>query len=98
MKTTIIAVVIVVMMGLAVTYKNSDPISYVKSTSEVVQVEVTPEWAKDEEAVKAAQDVIKRKELEAQLKEKDAQILEAEASLKALKEERKGLATELSQY
>lgn len=39
------------------------------STTEVIQgerviEEVTPDWASDEEAVKAAQDVIRRKELE----------------------------------
>lgn len=34
---------------------------------EIVVDEVLPEWAEDEEAVKAAQDVIRRKELEAEL-------------------------------
>ena len=33
----------------------------------VVEKEVTPEWAQDEDAVKAAQDVIRKKELEAEL-------------------------------
>lgn len=43
---------------------NSKAVEYVQKE---VTVEVTPEWAKDEEAVKAAQAVIRRKELEAEL-------------------------------
>ena len=42
-------------------------------TEEVI-VEVAPEWASDEDAVKAAQDVIRRKELEAELSTLEAEF------------------------
>lgn len=98
MKSLAIAVVIVIVMMVALQFK-SDTVSYVnEGTLEVQTVEVSPEWATDEDAVKAAQDVIKRKQLEAELKAKDEQILKAEEDLKELKNERKALTTELTQY
>lgn len=45
----------------------------VKQTVEI-EKEVTPEWAQDPDAVKAAQDVIRRKELEAENAEIQKQI------------------------
>jgi len=61
-KITLIVIVLgVVLGGIAL---NNKAVEYVQRE---VMVEVTPEWAKDEEAVKAAQAVIRRKELEAEL-------------------------------
>ncbi len=73
MKATIIAVVIVVMMSVALAYRDSAPISYVKEQVEVVK-EVRPDWATDEDAVKAAQAVIRKKELESERGELQSQI------------------------
>ncbi len=44
--------------------------------SEVVEkvIDNTPEWAVDEDAVKAAQDVLRRKELESQLESINMEI------------------------
>lgn len=92
MKATIIAVVVVVMMAVALAFRNSDPITYVKEQVEVIkEVEVQPDWAKDEDAVKAAQAVIRKKELEAQIADLDTKI-------KALQDERKTAAKELEGY
>ena len=57
----VVIVLAVIAGGIAL---NSKAVEYVQKE---VTVEVTPEWAKDEEAVKAAQAVIRRKELEAEL-------------------------------
>jgi protein subunit release factor A len=62
---------------------------FVPSVSDVVTktieiektVEVTPEWAQDEDAVKAAQDVIRRKELEAELAILQSEVTEREARI-----------------
>lgn len=61
---------------------NIDKQEYTATKTEYVetQVEVTPDWASDEEAVEAAQAVIRRKELEAE----QAQL---EGELEALKTE-----------
>jgi len=100
MKTIIGALVLV---GVVVVYINRDVIfqdySYEREASTVEVIEVQKEaWMTDEDAVKAAQDVIKRKELEANLKTKDLEISEAEEAVKKLKEERKILTTELTAY
>lgn len=58
---------------------------------QVIEKEVAPEWATDEEAVKAAQDVINRKKLEAQLDE-------VQSKIDNLVEERDAIKTELEQY
>ena len=53
-------------------------------------IEVHPEWATDEDAIKAAQDVIRKKELEAQ----EAQLVgEITAKQEVLDEVRKELGT-----
>ena len=99
MKTIIGALVLV---GVVVVYINRDVIfqdySYEREASTVEVIEVKEAWMTDEDAVKAAQDVIKRKELEANLKTKDVEISEAEEAVKKLKEERKILTTELTAY
>ena len=92
MKATIIALVVVGLMAVTLSFKNSDPISYVKQQVEVIkEVEVHPEWAQDEDAVKAAQEVIRKKELQAELASLDAQI-------KELQTKRKSVTDELTAY
>lgn len=54
-----------IVVGLGFLLQNET--EYISPQKEVVEVEVTPEWASDEDAVKAAQAVIRRKELEAEL-------------------------------
>lgn len=58
---------------------------------QVIEKEVQPEWATDEDALKAAQDVINRKKLEAQLEE-------VQSKIDSLVEERDSINTELKQY
>ena len=55
----------------------------------VVEVEkaVHPDWATDEDAVKAAQDVIRRKELTAKNQEIEQQIKELEAQQAEIEKE-----------
>lgn len=58
--------------GIVLTVGSS---SYEHTTEvETIEVEVTPAWAEDPDAVKAAQDVIRRKELKAEQEVLDAQI------------------------
>lgn len=92
MKTITIAIVVVVMTGLAVKYFGTETVTYVKEgvTMEVIK-EVTPDWASDEEAVQAAKDVIRKKELQAELETLDMEI-------KAKQEQRKKVADELTAY
>lgn len=90
MKATIIAIVVVGLMAVTLSLRNSDTISYVKE--EVIkEVEKVPDWAQDEDAVKAAQAVIRKKELEAELTSLDAQI-------KELQTKRKSVTDELTTY
>jgi len=55
----------------------------------VVEVEkaVHPEWATDEDAVKAAQDVIRRKELEAELATLESEVKERETRITEIEKE-----------
>lgn len=67
MKTIIIAVGIVITMGVLVHVYDGNTHEVVTNVErEEVIKEVTPDWATDEDAVKAAQAVIRKKELEAQ--------------------------------
>lgn len=61
-------------------------------------VEVTPEWAEDEEAVEAAQAVIERKKLEDELGNVNSQIDGLEANLEALKAQRVELEKQIGTY
>lgn len=92
MKAIAITIVVVVMTGLAVKYFGTETVTYVKEgvTMEVIK-EVTPDWASDEEAVQAAKDVIRKKELQAELETLDMEI-------KAKQEQRKKVADELTAY
>jgi hypothetical protein len=73
MKTITIALGLVIVMGVLVsnTYGTKTEVIQQRATT---TIEVMPEWAEDEDAVKAAQDVIRRKELEAEKAELEAII------------------------
>jgi len=86
MKTPLILIMLVGGIGAVIYHSiviKSDPISYVKeaSTMEVIEVEKEA-WMTDEDAVKAAQDVIKKKELQKESGDLKSQI-EALQSRKA---------------
>ena len=67
------------MIGLAyLTFTHTEVVEYVKPTVIKETVEVTPDWAEDEDAVKAAQDVIQRKAWEAELTTVKASIADLE--------------------
>lgn len=63
MKYTIIGVMTILVIG-GIYLESTNQATVVEK--QVEHVEVQPEWAKDEDAVKAAQDVIRKKELEAE--------------------------------
>ena len=50
-------------------------------------VEVLPEWASNEQAVKAAQDVIRKQELEAELATLNEEVATREARIEAIEQE-----------
>ena len=60
---------IVFMVGVLLTSENVLEVVAVET-----QVEVTPDWAEDPEAVEAAQAVIRRKELESELETLNSEI------------------------
>lgn len=74
MKTTIIAVLVVIVMGVLTVNRDvlfkalEDASTYETEIEREIEIkEVQPEWATDEDAVKAAKDVLRKKELEAEL-------------------------------
>lgn len=85
MKTIIVAGVAmsVVIGGMTLIPSRS---STVNNTIEV-EKEVTPDWAQDADAVKAAQDVIRRKELEAEEARLVAEITSRQEELDAIRKE-----------
>jgi len=102
MKTIIGALVLV---GVVVVYINRDVIfqdySYEREASTVEVIEVEKEaWMTDEDAVKAAQDVIRRKQAEQELDTVQANIEALKASFKVemelLKSQEDALTEELS--
>lgn len=78
---------IAVMVGLALFTPTS--YEFEKSEPNVVEkkVEVTPDWANDEDAVKAAQDVIRKKELEAREAELVSEITTLQEDLDTVRKE-----------
>ena len=101
MKTLLIIILLVGGIGAATYFSNSNPISYVKDASTVEVIEVEKEaWMTDEDAVKAAQDVIRRKQAEQELDTVQADIEALKASFKVemelLKSQEDALTEELS--
>lgn len=97
MKIIIAGVVLVIVMGMLVSNRDSilgssEGLTYVKErTMEVVTEEPKEAWMTDEEAIQAAKDVIRKKELQAELETLDMEI-------KAKQEQRKKVADELTTY
>lgn len=88
MTKTIIVVVIGLIAVGAILFIEPDAETYQKPVVATSTVEVVePEWATDEDAVKAAQDVIKRKELEKRQAELEAQIEVLETELNGVEKE-----------
>ena len=80
MKRTILGFIILGVLGGVAIYAGNHSATEVYNSSNysTTTVEVVPEWADDEDAVKAAQAVIRKKELEAELEqlEVENQMLE----------------------
>lgn len=88
MKTIIIAVGIVITMGVLVHVYDGNTHKVVTNVErEEVIKEVTPDWATDEDAVKAAQDVIRKKELEAELQQLQSEVEEREVRITEIEKE-----------
>ena len=91
MKAIIIAVVAVIVMMVALQFQSTETITYIKESAMEVAEEPKEAWMIDEEAIQAAKDVIKKKELQAELEKLDADI-------KSLQERRKVVTGELTTY
>lgn len=90
MKVPLVAFMLLVGVGIAVQVGYDNSVTYISPEPERIEVEVTPDWAEDEDAVKAAQDVIRKKELEA----KEADLVSQISTLQdELDEVRKELGT-----
>lgn len=89
---TILTIVVSVLavVGLS-TYSQSEEVILEK---EVVEVEILPEWAENDEAVQAAQTVIKRQELEAKEQVLVDQIVDLQSELDTVRGELESLWTE----
>lgn len=92
MKTFIGVVLLVIVMGVIVQMRSTDSV-YVReeSTVEVQQEEPKEAWMLDEQAIQAAKDVVKKKELQAELEKLDIEIKEKQ-------EKRKQITDELTTY
>ncbi len=92
LNALILAVVVVGLMYAAVQIMESE-IVYEKTENLEVEtpVEELPKWQTDEDAIKAAQDVIRKKELQAELSQLDTEIKEKQAK-------RAEVAKELNSY
>lgn len=75
-----------VAMGGMIYADKATTLQYVRETV-TETVEVTPEWAEDEDAVRAAQQVIRNKEIDQRLTEIGSSISELEAEKEALEKE-----------
>ena len=91
MKAIIIAVVAVIVMMVALQFQSTETITYIKESAMEVAEEPKEAWMIDQEAIQAAKDVIRKKELQAELGQLDADI-------KAKQEKRKEVAKELDGY
>ena len=102
MKTIIAVVVIAVVMGLLVQPKKSveQLPEYVKE--QVTEVTNSPEipasWQTDEDAIKAAKAVVRKKELEAESARLTEEIETLEANIVQLQEKKKAVDKESGAY
>ena len=100
MKTLLIVITIVVVMFGAIHLIDGTPNEYVRENTMEVVEEPKEAWMTDEDAVKAAQDVIRRKQAELELDTVQADIEALKASFKVemelLKSQEDELTEELS--
>lgn len=81
------------MLGLVVVMAvlNSERLeTYTKqdtATTTVETIEVLPDWAQDEDARKAAEDVLRKKELEAELEVLENEVQERQTRIDVIREE-----------
>lgn len=90
MKTILAVLVLGVVMLVAFNYEGTTS-EYVKEETMEVVEEPKEAWMLDEEAIQAAKDVIRKKELQSQLETIDAEIKEKQ-------EQRKAITAELAAY
>jgi hypothetical protein len=88
MKAIILGTVSVIVMMVALQFQGGETITYIKEsvTPEVV-APIVEKWQTDEEAIQAAKDVIRKKELEAELASLDSEIKDKQARRKAVTDE-----------
>lgn len=91
MKTIIGVLLLVFVMWVAVNNLSGTPLEYVKEETMEVVEQQKEAWMLDEEAIQAAKDVIRKKELQAELEALDLEIKEKQAK-------RKEVALELESY
>lgn len=91
--TLAVGMLLVGLMSVAVSFRD-DISSLFENSAEVIQIEkeevikeVTPDWATDIDAVEAAQAVIRRKELEAELKGLEAIVATTTARIEVIEKE-----------
>lgn len=88
MKTlALVAVLVVGFIGLAYITPATQEIVLEREEVTHVEVEVLPDWANDADAIQAAKDVIRRKELQAQEATLIADIKEKQSQLDAVRKE-----------
>jgi len=105
-KSIIIGVISVVVMGILLSYweviENAFDTSVSYQKAETIEVQVHPDWASDEEAVRAAKDVIQRKAWEADKERLEGQIealqTQYEADLEALETDLDSIDKHLGVY
>ena len=84
MKVFAIGGILVAGMFVAISLSYENSTEFIEVTNEV---EVMPEWADNEEAVKAAQDVIRRQELEEELAELKQEVEERNSRINEIEKE-----------
>lgn len=82
----LLAIAVLATAGV-VALNNSNKITAENKIIEERMVEVQPEWAEDPDAVEAAQAVIRKKELEAELENLNAEVAEREARIEEIEKE-----------
>jgi hypothetical protein len=90
MKTKLTILVVLIVVGIALLGQIGSVVE-VGSNERIefreIEKEVTPDWASDEDAVKAAQDVIRKKELQAEEARLVAEIKERQDTLDGVRKE-----------
>ena len=102
MKTIIALFGVAVVMGIGFYLYNQESVNslpgYVKEQVTEVTEEPKEEWQTDEDAIKAAKDVIRKKELEAESARLTKEIETLEANIVQLQEKKKAVDKESGAY